>query len=224
VSEERLRIWSEKKVIEDKKFEGGTSDGRLIYYSDFYDLITILQKNWQDFKAVFGEWKETEVLLKLLSYFRNPDAHHRELLSHQKHLIIGIAGELRNRIIKYRSKMETGDDVFPRIESIRDNLGNVWVTGTKGRVKHKNVLRVGDTLEFVIAASDPLGGELNYSILNEIDWQKDNTLRITLGKEHIGRSQNFIMVILSEREYHASNESDDAVIFAYDILPSKIAS
>ena len=40
-----------------------------------------------------GEWKTMEVWLDELEKLRNPDAHRRELLPHQKQLAAGIAGE-----------------------------------------------------------------------------------------------------------------------------------
>src|SRR5687767_15219566 len=36
---------------------------------------------------------------------------------------------IRTRLIKYRSKMETSEDFFPRIESARDSIGNIFTYG-----------------------------------------------------------------------------------------------
>ena len=66
---------------------------RLIYYADFYDLKTILKKNWDtSFADALGDWKTFDVWLTELEKLRDPDAHRRELLPHQKSLIIGISG------------------------------------------------------------------------------------------------------------------------------------
>ena len=117
VSPARIVEWNNRKTTEEKTQTTGVVEERLIYYADFYDLKTILFKRWeQDFKIVFGKRKELEVWLETLEDLRNPDAHRRELLPHQKHLAIGICGEIRTRIIRYRSKMETSEDYFPRIE------------------------------------------------------------------------------------------------------------
>jgi hypothetical protein len=45
-SKERIEIWKNRKGSEDKRQEAGVVEERLIYYADFYDLRTILQKNW----------------------------------------------------------------------------------------------------------------------------------------------------------------------------------
>jgi hypothetical protein len=164
VSPERISQWQERKAEEERRQKFGTVDERLIYYADFYDLQTILKKNWGEFAEALGDWKTMEVWLDELGRLRDPDAHRRELLPHQKHLAIGIAGEIRTRLVRYRSKQETSEDYFPRIESVRDNFGNIFPSGTGSTVLTKTILRPGDIIEFIITASDPLGSNLGYAI------------------------------------------------------------
>lgn len=169
VSPERLEKWRKRKVAEEKRQESGVVEERLIYYADFYDLKTILKKNWStEFSTVFGNWKTFEVWLTELERLRDPDAHRRELLPHQKYLAFGISGEIRTRIVRYRSRKETTEDCFPRIESVRDSLGNIWVhsgeTFGKG-VTTEMKLRPGDTIDFIVTASDPEDLPLEYGIL-----------------------------------------------------------
>lgn len=129
VSEDRIEKWKSRKVDEEKRQETGVVEERLLYYADFYDLKNILKKHWNEFTVALGDLKTMEVWLSELEKLRDPDAHRRELLPHQKHLALGIAGEIRTRMIKFRSKQETSEDVFPRIESIRDSLGNIYTFG-----------------------------------------------------------------------------------------------
>jgi hypothetical protein len=68
---------------------------------------------------------------------------------------LGISGEIRTRLIKYRSKQETSEDYFPRIESARDSLGNIYTFGSGNSIHTEMILRVGDTLDFTVTASDP---------------------------------------------------------------------
>ena len=171
VSPERIAVWKERKVSEGKRQESGVVDERLIYYADFYDLKTILKKHWSnEFSTALGDWKTFEVLLTELEKLRDPDAHRRELLQHQKHLVIGICGEIRSRIIRYRSRKETTDDCFPRIESARDSLGNIWTPEREALpvVVTKMSLRPGDSIEYIVTASDPEGLTLEYSISTKI--------------------------------------------------------
>jgi hypothetical protein len=227
VSKERIEKWKERKEIEEKRQDTGTAEERLIYYADFYDLKTILQKNWSgEFSNIFGDWKTTEVYLNILEKYRDAEAHRRELFPHQKNLIIGISGEIRNKLTRYRSKKETGDDVFPQIESVRDNLGNMWIPGKDRTIATSNILRPGDILEFVVTASDPEGLELKYQIMSETAWQKENNFRILIVNKHIGKMKQFIIRIRSLRDYHAYDSidggCDDVVIFDYQVLPKKV--
>jgi hypothetical protein len=230
VTPERIAKWKERRVTEKKRQEAGVIDERLIYYADFYDLKTILKKNWQGtFSKALGDWKTLEVYLTELERLRDPDAHRRELLPHQRNLIIGISGEIRTRIIRYRSKLETTDDCFPRIESARDSLGNIWVPGGVAAelkfVYTGLTLRPGDQINFVISARDPEEKPLEYGIYDErlgsIRWQTFDAFSLTLSERHIARIAGVDLFIRSNRPYHASGSYDDKVTFCYSVLPVK---
>ncbi|UOQ97319.1 Swt1 family HEPN domain-containing protein [Hymenobacter sp. 5317J-9] len=217
--EDRIKKWGEKLEVEKKKQRYSTCDPRIIYYSDFYDLGNILGKNWELFKSAFGEKKELDVFLGILENCRNSNAHGRELLSYQKHLAIGIAGEIRNRITKFRSMEETGESYFPRLESVHDNYGNSWKIGESAVVRTKTVLRVGDILEFIVSATDPQGERLEYIIWGK-DWQDSSNLQLELTNRYVSLDTSILIVIRSKREFHASIDgTDDSMMFKYQVLP-----
>jgi hypothetical protein len=160
LSPERIAKWKERKEAEEARQKFGTVEERVIYYADFYDIKKILQKQWgavPEFADALGEWRVIEVWLSELKKLRDPDAHRRELLPHQKHLAAGIAGEIRTRLVRYRSKQEATEDFYPRIEAIKDSFGNVWTFGDPKGYKAPTILHPGDLLEFVVTATDPLG-------------------------------------------------------------------
>jgi HEPN superfamily Swt1-like protein len=226
VSNDRIEIWKKRKKSEEKRQEAGVVEERLIYYADFFDLRTILQKNWQEFAPALGDWKTMDVWLGELEKLRDPEAHRRELLPHQKNLISGISGEIRNRLIRYRSKQETTQDYFPRIESVRDSLGSIWTPEEHtSYLPTKKVLRVGDTLDFVITANDPLGETLEYGFDNRritnIQWQDHGTFSIRITEEDIGRYYTPRFCIRSRRKHHAFTNYDDSVEFYYSVLPDR---
>lgn len=226
VTPERISRWEERKVEYNKSLGPGITEERLIYFSDFTDLELIISKNWANtFKDVFDDSKKLSVFLGILSVHRNSIAHNRQLLHYQRMLVIGICEEIRTRIITYRSKMETPDEYFPRIESVADNYGNV-VSPDQGKHKATGlVLRPGDKLQFIINATDPLGGKLYYGFHpNDYYNSKSNTLTITIDKSHIATSMQFDITICSERDGHAMGKFDDIASFAYTILPEKIKS
>lgn len=228
VSQERIDKWSERKAIESKRQSGGVVEARLIYYADFYDITTILKKHWAAFTDALGEWKTMEVFLNQLEKLRDPDAHRRELLPHQKHLAAGIAGEIRTRLIRYRSKLETSEDYFPRIESARDSLGSIWTPSHATAlhlVQSGHILRPGDVVDYVITASDPMGEALEYAVGLANDWtnhwQKQNSFSVTILEKHIRKRMFVRFEIRSQRAHHASGGSDDSVEFVYTVLPAK---
>jgi len=226
VSQDRIRNWRERKETEVKRQEAGAVEERLLYYADFYDLSAILKKHWSDeavgFSKALGKWKTIDVFLNELEKLRDPNAHQRELLPHQKYLILGISGEIRNRLIRYRSKMETSEDYYPRLESVRDNLGNVWMPPLPALLTGDR-LRVGDTLEFIVSATDPLGETLSYKIRRAYgdndNWQEDNVLRLTMTPQDVRNDFKVLIYMRSPRPYHARGSWDDDVIFRYEVMP-----
>lgn len=229
VTPDRVQKWHDRRVAESKRQIGGTVEPRLIYYADFYDIKTILKKHWDKFTEALGDWKTMDVFLEQLERLRDPDAHRRELLPHQKNLGIGIAGDIRNRIVRYRSKLETAEDFFPRIESARDSLGNIWTAGMQGAspaIVTKSVLRPGDIVDYVVTASDPLGDELEFQMMVGhftvvIPWQKENTLALPILEEHISRPFLVMLQVRSPRKHHAANHCDHWVEFYYSVIPKR---
>jgi HEPN superfamily Swt1-like protein len=228
LSAERIARWKSRKAEEEQRL-GSASDERLIYFADFYDIKTILDKNWNgvpEFSRALGEKKELMVWLDALEDFRNPDAHRRELLPHQKQLALGIEGEIRTRLIKYRNKQEAGEDYYPRIEFARDSLGNSMTpTFSNQKLNTKMRLRPGDKLEFVVTARDPLGDKLEYGIKqgrhNRVEWQNDNSFSVTIYEDDVGAIFVIALFVVSSRKFHQYRTYDYSVRFTYEVLPPR---
>jgi Swt1-like HEPN len=223
VSEDRVKKWKVRKEAESKRQEAGVVEERLLYYADFYDLKTILKKHWSgEFSASLGDWKTMEVWLSELEKLRDPAAHRRELLPHQKHLVLGISGEIRNRLVRYRSKQESTEDYYPRIESARDSLGNIWIAEDLATKIIKHPLRVDDVLDFVVTARDPQDAELEFGIgvngMYPLSWQNGNAFSVRVEEKHRPKL-TVNLYIRSPRKYHEADFFDDIVQFIYAILP-----
>jgi hypothetical protein len=228
VSDDRLNKWRERKESEKKRQKAGACDERLIYYADFYDLETILKKHWNLFSEALGDLKTTEVWLTALEKLRDPDAHRRELLPHQKSLILGVSGELRTKIARYRSSQETADSYYPRIEFAADNLGNTRKYGESYQIRTGMRLRPGDVLEYVVTASDPLEEPILYQYTfgagspgHSIKWFTENTFTFEVTDEYVGESFYAMISIKSNRKYRAHRHYDDSVMFNYEVLPPR---
>jgi hypothetical protein len=154
---------------------------------------------------------------------RDPNAHRRELKQYQKHLIVGISGELRTRIMKYRGKREEVDDYFPVVEAVTDSLGNNASNTTYAQaIVARSPVRVGDEVEIRISSTDPMGEELEYSIarIGQKDWRKENWRTITFHEEDIGKICDINVMVRSSRPYHAYRDFDDFLMYRYVVLPS----
>lgn len=222
VSSSRLETWRERKEVETKRLTGEALEDRLLYYADFYDIQTIISKNWDQFHKAFGKKKELEVLLSELEKLRDPNAHRRELKTYQKHLVIGISGEIRTRIMKYRGKKEDADDYFPIIEAVADSMGNKASNTSYAQPIQSIVsVRAGDEVEIMVFSTDPLGGELEYSIcrIGETQWQDSNSKMIVFSEKDIGRCCDINVMLRSKRSHHAYSDFDDYVMYRYEVLP-----
>jgi len=225
VTPERVQKWNDRKAEEERRQKLGAVEERLLYYADFYDLGTILGEHWHKFSEALGDKKRFMVFPQEMRRQRDPHAHRRELLPHQKHLSLGIAGDIRTRIVRYRSKRETSEDYYPRIESARDSLGNIYALGKSVSLNTGYRLRVGDCLEFVIAATDPLGEPLEYRLnvggIVTIPWQGSHSMQLTIAERHVQKRLAVVLQVRSQREYHAKTHYDDRVIFNYEVLPPR---
>jgi len=150
-------------------------------------------------------------------------------LPHQKHLAIGIAGELRTRLVRYRSKRETTADCFPRIESVRDSLGNLWTASDPSadlrQLDTKAAVRPGDQIFFLITARDPEDGALEYRLSRgpseTWNWTAWATLSYTFTEQDIADNVGVELMVRSKRPHHAKKVFDDAVTFGYRVLPPR---
>ncbi len=217
----RLQELEQRREHYESRQNSISEENQLINYADFLDLSQIIEKQWVgDFELAFGDAETLRTYLKILERYRDPDKTGRALLTHQKHLILGVTGVLRNRIILYRSWKEHGKKGFPKIESVRDNLGNLWVIGKPKKIKTGISLHVGDVLEFVITAKDPEDVDLEYRI-HPYKWQVSNVIFFEIEDKHIKLSGNVHITIRSKRKHHAFPMGyDDRITFEYQILPN----
>ena len=224
VTPQRVEAWEKRRAEDQKKF--GTSDARMLYYADIYDLDTILQKHWDQFIAALGDKKKFLALFSLLIDYRNADAHRRELLPYQKCLVIGIQGEIRSRIVMYRNKQEEALDHYPRIEYANDNLGSSYAAQPNGFVLQTGLtLRIGDMLQFAVTAHDPRGEAILYSLRAgakpQTEWQEGHEFTVTIGADDVGKRFIVWLMIKGQGDYRQFQTYDADARFEYEVLPPK---
>lgn len=237
VTEDRIAAWKARLEEEPKRRPGGTVEQRLLYYSEFHDLISIVRKKWDsNFKECFKERKRFDVYADRLNAFRNPDAHSRALLPFEEQLVLGMTGELRQEITLFLSAGAGGDEpeYFARIEDIVDNFG-LRLAGSSlgppsfGTARSAVTLRPGDGVNFRMRAWDPdeqpvkwrvspprLGVAFEIGAGLELDW----TWQVE--ERDIGDQAVIAFYITSGRPYsRATSGNDDSAIFVYKVLPRR---
>ena len=218
VTSDRIEKWKEKREIETKKYIGVLAEKRLIYYSDFYDLKNIINKNWETLKPILNDKKRFEVFFQEVEKYRNTTAHGRELFLYQQDLLNGIIKDLQSSFVIYHNKNMDANDYFVRILKISDSIGTVQDITDANFVTSNKIIRVGDIIEFIVEAIDPKGGEIEYSISTEGLYlkTKEKKFSITVNKAMIGKFNSFrITAKTNESEY----DNSGVISIHYTILP-----
>jgi Swt1-like HEPN len=229
LSEERLTKWEDRRAEEKARRPGGKVDDRLISYSHLFDLKTIIDKRWEAFNECLGNKRTFGVYMERLEDFRNAPMHSRELLPFERSLVEGIAGEIRNRVTIYRSKLEGERQFFPRIERIVDSYGSAGDDESSRpslarKVETGLILHPGDQVSYRCAGWDPDGRDLRWTLrvdMENIDTATGNevTLKWDVQVEHIGELKFVDVRVASDRSYHRHAGCDDQVTFQYSVLP-----
>ena len=211
ITPERIQIWKAKKDIDDKRKIGLVED-RIIYYSDFYDLKTIILKNWEVFLPLFGNKKRFEIFFEEVERYRNSIAHGRSLLKSQLLLLEGILYDQKNLRAMYHNKNEMKNDYFIRLNKVSDNLGNIWLDDLS--FNHP-VLRVGDQYEILIEATDPKDREIEYEVYSEDVVniiQKENRFNFTIEENFIDDHRTILISVKTP-----SSEYKNRALLSYSI-------
>ncbi len=218
----KVDSWRERKSQAELDSPPNAGEEKLIYHAAFEDIAELISLNWVgDFQTAFGDREKLITYLKILESYRHPDLQRREFFVYQKHLVLGITGELRAKITAFRSLLEVGKEGYPRIEYIKDSLGNLWVPGKPKRVKTNLTLNPGMSVEYIVQAHDPEGLPLEYKMHGN-KWQAGNILFLEVGAKHIQKQAQISITIRSPRKFHAYPLGyDDRVVFEYQIIPTK---
>lgn len=218
----KIDAWRERKAQSELESAPNSGEEYLLYYAPFEDLYELITQNWiGDFQSAFTDRDQLLTYLKILENYRSPDKQRRELFVYQKHLLLGITGELRSKITAFRSLVEAGKEGYPRIEYVKDNLGNMWVPGKPRRVKTANIVNPGMEIEYIVKAHDTEGMPLEYK-LHGGKWQSGNILFFKVLPKHVRKQAQLSITIRSPRKFHAFPLGyDDRVVFEYQILPNK---
>jgi hypothetical protein len=212
--------WRMNKATREADLVPNSGEEKLLYHAPFEDLYDLVKFNWSgELQSTFTDLDRLLTYMKIIEIYRHPDMQRRELFIYQKHLLLGITGELRAKITAFRSLMEVGKEGYPRIEYIKDSLGNLWVPGKPRRVKTNLTLHPGMRIEYIVQAQDPEEMPIEFKIHGE-KWQSGNILFFDVSEKHVKKEAQINIAIRSSRKFHAYPLGyDDRVVFEYQILP-----
>lgn len=214
ISEERTKKWNEKKEIEIKKNNGLCYENRLIFYSDFYDLKTIISKNWAKFLPVLQNKKRFDIFFDEIEGYRNNVMHGRNLLKSQEKILEGVLLDLKNQITIFHNKNDMQDDFFIRIIKVTDNLGNIWKDTLDF---NKPVLRSGDQYEVLVEAVDPKGREIKFELYlsnSQLNLFNENgRFNFVIPKESIGNHETVLI-----KAFTPDSDYKNCALFSYHII------
>lgn len=221
VKPKSIEAWERNRVRESERRGAGIHEERILYYSNFYDLEQIVLESWPLYEPVFKHREQTQVFLQKLRELRNPDAHRRELTDAEKSLIVGMSGELRTQITRYLAERDSPDEYFPKMEMLRDSLGNSF-----GGLK-RPVVRVGAIIEFIAEAWDPFGAALEYRWTVHPDhpetveeWSLNNRFTWRVQSNQVANPAWVNVEMRGPREPHAEGHRDAGWSIAYTVLPA----
>ena len=230
ISKDRIKCWNDKMQEELKKMKGSTIEKRLIYYSDFYDLQTIIFKYWDDvFKEAFYDKKEMEVFLDIIISYRNAIAYNRKLLQHQKKLLIGICGRIKYMITEYRADKDNEDSYYPKIQNVLVNGFDICDSFESYELSKKHY-HIDDEIEAIVNVISPPYVSVKYSIfisnkdLYDIEdflhFDNNNNKIIKLSKNDVPNT-NLYVFIKSDQEFHRFKNIDGREEYMIRVLPNK---
>ncbi|MFE7795644.1 hypothetical protein [Streptomyces sp. NPDC057460] len=209
----------------------------LIEYAEFTQLTRLIGRHWEALGGALGAKSEITVLLGRFEALRNTVAHSRELLPFEAELLSAIAGEIRNRVTIHISGQDPAGAYFPRIELVRDSLGNSIETAVEEHPQVFNLstdttLRPGEAVTFTCRGVDPQDRGLSWAFQtpdgrryssdetqgDAVEW----TWEVT--DSHVQANAVVGVFLTSDGPYHrfGTSKEDALVVIGYEVLPPLI--
>ena len=226
IDTERRASWERKRAEEvARRGREVVLTAPLLSYSEITDLPKIIRNNWALFAPILGDKRRFEMDLERLAGFRNALMHGRDLVLHERALVVGIAGSIRNAVTIYMSQEQPGGkEHFPRFEFVRDSLGNE-ITTVRGILDTGMELHVGDEVVFECNYWDPDGRscETKWSSFNRhANYPFVGTFTWRVEEIDIAERLDVAVSLRSDRPYHRiSGGDDDRATFIYTVLPGE---
>ncbi|NLI85230.1 MAG: hypothetical protein GX440_07535 [Propionibacterium sp.] len=167
-TQKQREVWADRAQAERDRIRKGVAAVSPVglQYSNLYDLTAIAEKNWQPLASALGKSKDCLPLLRRADSLRNTVAHNRLLVAHERDLLSGIAGQIRNQVTIYMSNHDPAGDIYPRIEKLADSFGRIIRPSLDSppSLTAEQVLHPGDVVEFTCFGTDPQDRSLAWEL------------------------------------------------------------
>ncbi|WLF51341.1 hypothetical protein [Rhodococcus opacus] len=164
--------WVKRAEAENARTRRGVAavDDPGLAYANFYDLLTIADKHWEQLAPALDKKQVTYRLLERFEQLRNAVAHGRTLLTFERDLFSGVAGQIRNQVTHYMSSQDPAGEYYPRIESVLDSLGHridsqgPATDEVAGYQTTEAILHPGERVGFTAMGTDPQDRPLRWDL------------------------------------------------------------
>lgn len=206
-------------------------------YSETYELIEIARVQWAPLATALGRQRRILPLLEHFERVRNTASHSRDLVTFERELLSGIAGEIKNKVTIHMTTQDPAGEFYPRIESVIDGFGTsislqTPVTEIAGSASPYTVLHPGDTVTFRCAGSDPHGRRLEWTLKStRREFQRlvadaDSTVELTWHVEDHDIVESVaaeVYMSVEGADYHRANGFDHRAYIRYRVRPNALS-
>ncbi|PHV65098.1 hypothetical protein [Williamsia muralis] len=234
---EAVQKLTNRRTEENRRRDGISVSQDLLDYTEIYQLQKLISTNWEAVSPIMDDRKRTEVYLDLIFDVRNTIGHSRPVVPSERLLLAGAAGQIQNQLAKYRGGVDGSALYYSSIDSARDS------SGTSGNPKlmdpHRDRgndgrLEVGEVIAFELAATDPRGRELrwsmhvtkedrafSYSSFDQRAASTGNQTRIEweVARRDVGEEIDVVIVLRNSSEFQRSQGRGDVRVFHYRVSP-----
>lgn len=201
-----------RQVEEGKRRDGVGTSADLLDYAETYELTDLIEKNWEPFSVIFDDSARTKTYFGIIKDVRNSVAHSRDLVTFERELLSGIAGQLRNQVALYRNQENPSAPYYPLIDSFRDSFGN---QGVQMYAPPAVRLDVGSVVNFVATATAARGRSLTWSVskMNPSTYQFEEQIesggegerlatQYTVTEDDVREEFLVCIALISDSKYH----------------------
>lgn len=241
VADTRVQRWQSRMDDEKNRARGKgqipKQDGRLLDYSELFELRDLLHKRWDEFAPVFGNKSRTLALLDEIESYRNDIAHSRPLQPFQAQLVAGVAGLIRNKVVLALSSSDATGSHYPSFTFARDSFGQE-LAGAPSDEPYiivsssvKPLLYPGVDVGFEFEAVDPQGRDMTLApplgLQPAFDFAAVSfrsgervALHWTVEDKNVAQSAYvYFQLTAHGTPYHRTSVSDQRLTFIYRVDP-----